>query len=245
MFLGLEPPVDAPDLLEARPLGRPGVVAAEDEKTRVAGEDPAPAPPFRRSRWPTVVGAMIGLLGSVLLLPIWPPPLDQVARRAVEWVHPSARPRLPGALPDVIAEDVQAFPYVLGERTVVVVRGEAKNRGAEPVAGAVAVVLMLDGDTERSRASAVVGPVPSPRALAARLDDPAPAGEASAIEPGARVPFLAFFPDPRPEEARAARYRVEFLPLGDASASRPEAPPPPARPVAPRRARRAEPSAQR
>lgn len=173
------------------------------------------------ARWPTWLGLAVGLVASALFVPGWAPePLDQVAPAVARFLHPASRPRLPNAITDIRSEGAVAFPYPVAERTVVVVRGEANNVGPSAHSGVRATVLMLDGDRELARASAPVGAIPDPVALADWVKgdtQTAPATEA-VLMPGERLPFLVVFPNVA-KQAYESRFRVEFqsraAPSGD------------------------------
>lgn len=230
------------------------------ERTRVVGGRGAPRVAYAavrqaRSRWPTLLGLVLGGLVAATFVPgLAPPPFDRVAPVIAEVLHPASRPRLPHALPQVRSEAASVFPYTVGRRTVVVVRGEAVHAGEAPLQGVRAYVLMLDGEREVARSSALLGDIPSPPELERRLiagvldpgrseaDDRRSAGKRNrgrrqakngaapprpppdTLQPGERAPFMVVFPTP-PLDADRLRFRVEFASaLGSSGAADPPSP---------------------
>lgn len=215
------PIIDDDDLLEdtswvREPLARLELASAGDDATRVAGRarrDPPRAPELRRRSgwWPSAVGLLLGGAVVSTFFGGWaPPPFDRIAPEVAELLHSDIRPRTEGAVADVVGEGTRAFPYTVGQDTIVVVRGEARNLGDEPQTDLWATVLVLEGDREVTRARARLGDVPGPAELRERLAGRSEApNESSGLEAGASAPFLVWFEDP-PPGVHGFEFRVEF-----------------------------------
>ena len=144
--------------------------------------------------------------------------VDATLTRAGRW----GRPLGAAALFVAASASFSVVSYrIASGAQVLVVRGAARNLGAQPARGLSAVALAMNGDTVVARASAPVGVLLDPDVLAS-LESPSQVSGAYAqrsagahdveIDPGGELPFMVVFPE-MPEGAQDRVFLVEFVPF--------------------------------
>ncbi|MCA9550593.1 MAG: zinc-ribbon domain-containing protein [Myxococcales bacterium] len=178
----------------------------------------------RGGLWPSLVGLVLGLgLVTVLLPDVGARLLDRVSTTGADAFSLVSQQRyLPESLQTLRALNTTVSGYRLGSgQLVLVVRGNARNVGAEPVQGLSAVALAMDGDTVTARAMAPVGVILEPDALFALAGpgdvDGAYVRRSAGLEdvvipPGGERPFMVVFPEV-PPAAEERTFQVEFVPV--------------------------------